>query len=200
MQTYKTPRGIELLNCDDHQKTIQKMGKKYEDFRPDVTHQCLLTLFDSPLCKAGLLQVFIRTEEGVLIEINPHLKVPRSFKMFSAFMAQLLAKLRVRSETGSATLATVIKNPVTDYLPMGVKCVGTSKLGKLVNLNKYVQEIGVKKKPLVFVIGAVSVGNPGMENDLGLEQENISISKHGLSAACVCGKVCVAMEKLWGVL
>jgi len=27
----------------------------------------------------------------------------------------------------------------------------------------------VKKKPLVFVIGAVSIGNPGMENDLGLD-------------------------------
>ena len=83
---------------------------------------------------------------------------------------------------------------------MNVKCVGTSKLAKLVNLNQYVQEIGIKKKPLVFVIGAVSVGNPGMENDLGLEQENISISKFGLSAACVCGKICHAMEKLWEVV
>ena len=89
------------------------MNKKYEDYRPDVTHQCLLALLDTPLAKAGLLQVFIRTEQKVLIEINPHLKVPRTFKAFSAFMAQLLTKLRVRSATGSATLATVIKNPVT---------------------------------------------------------------------------------------
>jgi rRNA small subunit pseudouridine methyltransferase Nep1 len=63
------------------------MGKKYEDFRPDVTHQCLLALMDSPLNKAGLLQIFIRTEEGVLIEINPMLKVPRTFKRFSFFIA-----------------------------------------------------------------------------------------------------------------
>jgi len=41
--------------------------------------------------------VYIRTEEGVLIEINPMLKVPRTFKRFSFFMAQLLTKLRVRS-------------------------------------------------------------------------------------------------------
>ena len=38
LETCKTARGIELLNCDDHQKVIQKMGRKYEDFRPDVTH------------------------------------------------------------------------------------------------------------------------------------------------------------------
>ena len=63
------------------------MGKKYEEYRPDVTHQCLLALLDSPLNKAGLLQVFIRTEQNVLIEINSMLKVPRTFKKFSGFMA-----------------------------------------------------------------------------------------------------------------
>ena len=38
LETTKTGRGIELINSDDHQKTITKMGKKYEDFRPDVLH------------------------------------------------------------------------------------------------------------------------------------------------------------------
>ena len=49
---------------------------------------------------------------------------------------------------------------------MGVKVLGTSKIAPLVNMNKYVEEKVAKDKPLVFVIGAVSVGNPGMENDL----------------------------------
>ena len=174
------------------------MGKKFEDYRPDVLHQCLLSLFDSPLAKAGLLQVFIRTAKGVLIEINPAMKIPKTFGRFSALMAQLLTKLKVRSANGSAMLASVIKNPVTEYLPMGVKIVGTSKLAPLVNINDYVASLGIERKPLVFVIGAVSVGNPGMENEL--VQENISISKHGLSAACVCGKICTAMEKLYRVV
>jgi len=113
-------------------------------------------------------------------------------------MAQLLTKLKVRAVNGSSTLATVIKNPVDQYLPMNVQIVGTSKLAPLVNINDYVKTLGIEKKPLVFVIGAVSVGNPGMENEL--VQKNISISKHGLSAACVCGKVCTAMEKLWNVV
>ena len=112
-------------------------------------------------------------------------------------MSQLLTKLKIRSATGSATLATVIKNPVTQYLPMGVQMIGTSSKADVVNLNKYVRTLGVEKKPLVFVIGAVSVGNPGMENEL--VTENISISQHGLSAACVCGKICTAMQKLWNV-
>lgn len=143
LQTYKTARGIELLNCDDHQKHITKLGLKYEDCRPDVTHQCLLALLDSPLNKAGLLQVFIRTappagskaSDRQLIEINPQLKVPRTFKRFSAMMAQLLTKLRIRAVKSSVTLATIIKQPVQQYLPMNVQAIGTSKLAPLVNLN-----------------------------------------------------------------
>ena len=38
LETIKTKRGIELINCDDHQKYIAKMGKKLEEYRPDVTH------------------------------------------------------------------------------------------------------------------------------------------------------------------
>ena len=124
--------------------------------------------------------------------------MPRTFGAFSAFIAQLLTKLKVRSAKGSATVASVIKNPVTDYLPLGVRMVGTSKLAPLVNINDHVKTLGVHNKPLVFVIGAVSVGNPGMENDL--VTENISISQKGLSAANVCGKLCTAMEKLWGIV
>lgn len=33
------------------------------------TAQCLLMLLDSPLNKAGLLQVYIQTKKGVLIEV-----------------------------------------------------------------------------------------------------------------------------------
>ena len=62
LETIKTKRGIQLLNCDDHAKLINKMGKRLEDYRPDVTHQSLLALYDSPLMKAGLMQVFITTQ------------------------------------------------------------------------------------------------------------------------------------------
>lgn len=75
-----------LLNCDDHQGILAKTGRDIADARPDITHQCLLTLLDSPLNKAGLLQVFISTTKGVLIEVNPHVRIPRTFKRFSGLM------------------------------------------------------------------------------------------------------------------
>ena len=59
----------------------------------------------------------------------------------------------------------VIKNPITEHLPLGARIIGTSSKGKLVNPNEFVRNMVTENKPYVFVIGAVSVGNPGMEND-----------------------------------
>lgn len=87
-----------------------------------VDGQCLLTLLDSPLNKAGLLQVYIQTAKGVLIEVNPSVRIPRTFKRFSGLMGalvniscaadhavQLLHRLSIRSVTGSEKLLKVIK-------------------------------------------------------------------------------------------
>jgi rRNA small subunit pseudouridine methyltransferase Nep1 len=79
-----------LLNCDDHQGILAKTGRDIADARPDITHQCLLTLLDSPLNKAGRLQVYIHTAKGTLIEVNPHVRIPRTFKRFSGLMGALI--------------------------------------------------------------------------------------------------------------
>lgn len=63
------------------------MGKRLEDYRPDVLHQSMIMLLDSPLNQAGLLQIYIRTQKNALIEVSPMLRVPRTFKTFSALMA-----------------------------------------------------------------------------------------------------------------
>jgi rRNA small subunit pseudouridine methyltransferase Nep1 len=52
-----------------------------------------------------------------LIEVNPCVRIPRTFRRFSGLMVQLLHKLYIRSDHGPDKLFRVIKNPVTDYLP-----------------------------------------------------------------------------------
>ena len=47
-----------LLNADDHSRLIQKYQKDPQKCRPDILHQCLLMLQDSPLNQTGHLQVF----------------------------------------------------------------------------------------------------------------------------------------------
>ena len=87
-----------LLSGDEHANYISsKLHKDPADFRPDILHQSLLTLLDSPLNKAGQLQVYITTTTNQVIKVNPVTRIPRTFKRFAALMAQLLQKLTVRA-------------------------------------------------------------------------------------------------------
>lgn len=67
---------------------LRKNGRDPGSCRPDITHQSLLMLFDSPLNRAGLLQVYIHTAKNVLIEINPQTRIPRTLKRFGGLMGK----------------------------------------------------------------------------------------------------------------
>lgn len=45
-------------------------------------------LMDSPLNRAGLLQVYVHTEKNALIEINPQTRIPRTFTRFCGLMGK----------------------------------------------------------------------------------------------------------------
>ena len=45
-----------------------------------------MALLDSPLNKAGKLQIFVHTQRNVLIEVHPQTRLPRTFSRFSGLM------------------------------------------------------------------------------------------------------------------
>ncbi|ELP90752.1 nep1, putative [Entamoeba invadens IP1] len=178
-------------------KEFQKKGKDTTIFRPDILHYTLLTLLDSPLNKAGLLQIYIRTDENILIEVNPQIRLPRTYKRFDGLMVQLLHKLSIHASDGPDKLMKIVKNPVTQYFPPGAKVIGLSYAAeKMVNINKSVAEIVKDDSSAVFVIGCFAHGHINVD----YTNVSLSVSNYPLSAACVAGKVCGAFEELWGVL
>ncbi|KAJ7638240.1 Alpha/beta knot methyltransferase, partial [Roridomyces roridus] len=183
-----------LLNCDDHQGILAKTGRDIADARPDITHQCLLTLLDSPLNKAGLLQVYIHTAKGVLIEVNPHVRIPRTFKRFSGLMVQLLHKLSIRGVNGPEKLLKVIRNPVIDHLPPNTIKLTLSGDAKTQRLSSYLPTLPQTHSIAVFV-GAMARGRDDFAD--AYVDEKISISEYALSASVACGKFCCALEELW---
>ncbi|ODN79517.1 hypothetical protein, variant [Cryptococcus amylolentus CBS 6039] len=186
-----------LLNCDDHQGILAKTGRDIADARPDITHQCLLTLLDSPLNKAGLLQVYIHTAKGVLIEVNPSVRIPRTFKRFSGLMVQLLHKLSIRGVNGSEKLLRVIKNPITDHLPTNTIKLTLSADAPTIRLSKFLPTLPETHSVCVFV-GAMARGDDNF-GDQFVDQK-ISISDYSLSASVACGKFCCAMEEIWDIV
>ncbi|KAM0684376.1 18S rRNA pseudouridine methyltransferase [Mitosporidium daphniae] len=191
---------MQLLNCDDHSNLLRRQQRDPNEFRPDIVHQCLLTLLDSPLNKAGLLQVFVHTRSNVLIEVHPHIRLPRTFPRFAGLFVQLLEKLSIKSSAGERLLS-VIKNPITDHLPLGAVRIGLSgdDAKAAVNIRNWISsecsEIA-KDKPTVVFIGAMAHGS----DDFEFAEKKISISNYPLSASVACGKVCCAWEELWGII
>ncbi|RLM78501.1 hypothetical protein C2845_PM12G09900 [Panicum miliaceum] len=159
LEVGKVGKTMQILNSDDHANYLRKQNRNPADYRPDIIHQALLAIFDSPLTKAGRLQaVYVRTEKGVLFEIKPYVRMPRTFKRFCGLMSQLLQKLSITAVGKREKLLNVVKNPVTRYLPVGARKVGLSfSAEKSVNLFDYVAKSS-DDEPLVFVVGAMAHG------------------------------------------
>ncbi|XP_067211593.1 ribosomal RNA small subunit methyltransferase NEP1 isoform X2 [Linepithema humile] len=155
LESVKIGNSFELLNCDDHINILKKNNRDPGTCRPDITHQCLLMLMDSPLNRAGFLQVYIHTEKNVLIEINPQTRIPRTFKRFAGLMVQLLHKFNIRASNGPMKLLKVIRNPISDHLPVGCHKTLMSFHAKKV-LNP--RELVPSDVPITMVVGAMAHG------------------------------------------
>ena len=197
LEVAKVGKTYQLLNSDEHGHFLRKNNKNPGDYRPDITHQALLSILDSPLNKAGRLRtVYIKTEKGVLIEVKPYVRIPRTFKRFSGVMLELLQKLSISAAGKREKLLRAIKNPVTQYLPLNSRKIGLSySSDKLVTMRDYVSTIP-SNTDLVFVVGAMAHGK--IETDY--TEDYIAISGYPLSAAYCIARICNALEDLWKIL
>ena len=159
--------------------------------------KCLLTLLDSPVNKAGKLQIYIHTAKGVLIEISPTVRIPRTFKRFAGLMVQLLHRLSIRSTTSQEKLLKVIKNPIEDHLPPRCRKVTLSFEAPVVRVKDYIADVGERESICVFV-GAMAKGRDDFAD--GIVDDRISISNYSLSASVACSKFCHAAEDIWNII
>ncbi len=147
--------------------------------------------------KAGKLQIYIHTAKGVLIEVSPTVRIPRTFKRFAGLMVQLLHRLSIRSTNSQEKLLKVIKNPITDHLPPNCRKVTLSYDADVVRVKDYISDLGMKQSVCVFV-GAMAKGNDDFADSF--KDDTISISNYSLSASVACGKFCNAVEDVWNIV
>lgn len=222
--------GHALLSSDEHGTMLRKMKRDPNDARPDITHQCLLTLLDSPLNKAGKLTVYIRTKRNVLIKVHSQTRIPRTIRRFSGLMVELLQRLKVRSTNGTEPLLQVIRNPIVSHLPMGQRrIVCTYNCDNIVDVRHHAKEtiekVTAEKKSLAAsleqnlkdeerqdadVVAAEKkeplhvlyvVGAMAHGKvDVDWADEEICMSEYPLSAATVCSRILFSYECMMGVL
>ena len=193
----------QIINCDDHYKIIKRMKKKLDEFRPDIIHQCLLNLFDSPLNKVGLLQVYIHTNKNILIEINPKTRIPRTFKRFSGLFSQLFLKNEIGIEDNShKNIFLKILNLKLENLVKDIPKILLSEKGRLVDIDTYCKNLDnnlkeKQNKNICFIIGTNPKGD--IDPMIKYNDDCISLSSFDLDSNVVCAKICSAYENTWGV-
>lgn len=189
LETVKVGEKFQLLNPCDHSNILEKNGRDSESCRPDITHLCLLTLFDSPLNRASMLQVYVRTINNILIEFNPETRIPRTFKRFAGLMVQLLHKMSIKDENGHK-LIKVIKNDIEAHLPREARKIGVSPEFELMKNTKELVPEG--ENPIVIVLGS--------QEKLKYVDENYSLSNYPLTDYSSCSMICSTFEEAWGIL
>jgi rRNA small subunit pseudouridine methyltransferase Nep1 len=220
--------GHALLSSEEHGTMLRKMKRDPNDARPDITHQCLLTLLDSPLNKAGRLTVYIRTKRNVLIAVHAQTRIPRTIRRFSGLMVELLERLKVRSTNGTKPLLQVIRNPITSHLPVGQRrIVCTYNCDNIIDVRTHAKD--TVATCVADAEALVAARPPGEEEDRDDEaraadaqdpvqvlyiigamahgkvevdygDEEICISEYPLSAATVCSRIMYTYECMMGIL
>ncbi|PON84927.1 Ribosomal biogenesis, methyltransferase, EMG1/NEP [Trema orientale] len=146
LEVAKVGKTYQLLNTDDHTNFLEKNKKKPGDYRPDIVHQALLAILDSPLNKAGRLRaLYVRTEKGVLIEVKPFTALPRTLKRFYGLMSELLQKLSIKDRASRRKLLRVSRT------------LFSYSSEKMVKMQDYAAHLG-DDTDIVFVVGAMAHG------------------------------------------
>ncbi|KAK9265823.1 hypothetical protein L1049_001790 [Liquidambar formosana] len=186
----------QILNPDEHADFLRKKNLDPYHYRPDIVHEALLQIMGSRLCMAGRVQaVYIKTDEGVLIKVEPHANIPKTLGRFCAMMSELLQKFSIKAKGKREKLLHLVQNPVTQHLPVNSLKIGLSfSSNKAVQLRDKVSAISDDVN-LVFVVGAMAHGKIDSEyiDDL------ISVSGYPLSAGVCLRRICIALERKWNI-
>ncbi|KAI5186418.1 rRNA small subunit pseudouridine methyltransferase Nep1 [Nematocida homosporus] len=192
LEIFKNNRGKVLLSSELPEARKTKEAHLY---RPDILHQCLLMLLDSPLNKSKQLEILIFTTNAKIIKVYPHTRIPRVYSRFTGLMIQLLERQRIYSSPDREILLEVVKGPLSSHVPHDAPVFGLSQEG--VHFRSYFKEAKLSPAELkraVFYINAIASGSDDFEGVVSL-----SLSEYALSAASCCSKICSALEEMLGV-
>ncbi|KAL6509850.1 18S rRNA uridine methyltransferase [Orobanche gracilis] len=220
----KSSQTVKILNSDQDANFLLKQKKDLNDYRPDILYRAVLAIFDSPVCKAGLVHgIYVKVNGGVLFEIKSHVRVPRTIKRFNGLMLDLLQKSSIEAKDTGEKLLRVIEQPVTRHLPPNSRVIGISHGSKeVVKITDFVPDFS-NDVNIVFV---VSVTPPGSidklysddvisslaaktvaEHELTEEETSFKalrtscfLSSYPLSASRCVGEICDALEDKWEIV
>jgi rRNA small subunit pseudouridine methyltransferase Nep1 len=158
----------------------EKMG------RPDIIHNTLLQVLETPLNWEAQLRVLVHTQEDLVITINPKVRLPKNYVRFVGLIEQLFRQGKV-PEKGEPLLS-LKKGNVRELVRMisPDEVFGFSTLGKPALLRAVANQISKARAPLALV-GAFPRGHFAEETRATVN-ELFSVDRDSLDAWVVAGR------------
>lgn len=196
----KPPEAV-LLDRAYHHSAMKSLARAHRDTlpekmgRPDIIHNSLLQVLETPLNWENKLSVFVHTQEEKLITINPKIRLPKNYTRFVGLIEQLLMDKRVPLE-GEPLLSLeriALKQFIEKHSPS--RTIGLSRIGKPELLRNVADSAAKLPAPMIF-IGAFPRGH-FTEDTRRLLSEIYSVDKRSLDAWVVAGRFVYDFE--WSI-
>jgi rRNA small subunit pseudouridine methyltransferase Nep1 len=168
---------------------VEKMG------RPDIVHNTLLQILETPLNWEGRLRTFVHTQDDYVITINPKIRLPKNYLRFVGLVEQLFDEGHVPS-VGEPLLSIekMSLRLLVGRLTPG-KVLGLSSLGKPLLIRELAQYASELKDPLV-VVGGFPRGHL-TDRTRQLVNEMFRVDRRSLDAWVVAGRLVYDFE--WSI-
>ncbi|MHA2351957.1 MAG: 16S rRNA methyltransferase [Candidatus Thorarchaeota archaeon] len=197
IQKHATRRGKKpselLLDQTHHGQSMTKLAQSERRGRPDITFLSLMSVLETPLCKEGLLSVYLHIQDGRIIEVRPDVRLPRNYDRFVGLMEQLLLKGRVPPqgdsllhiiETSLGNLISKLKADSADT--MTLLAIEGGQQTSIENLRNLLPQD--PKVPVIVGIGAFPHGNLSDET-VSMFDTHLELDRETMMAWQVCAEV-----------
>ncbi|MEM0348699.1 MAG: 16S rRNA methyltransferase [Candidatus Caldarchaeum sp.] len=183
-----------LLDKSYHHFAMKKLPDAEKRGRPDIVHFCLLEALGSPLNQANKLETYVSTNSGLVIYVNPRVRLPRVYERFKGVVEKLFEEGEIRSETGETLLRCEKKSlkSLTETLNPSTKILLTER-GEHVNALRFSAALAGYARPLIMV-GCFPHGDFTSETK-SLADKALAIHQTPLEAWTVVSRVLCYIEQ-----
>lgn len=190
--------GEMLLDISLHYAAVKELKDWRKRGRPDILHTCLLSALSTLLNRRGLLEIVVHTYRGLVIRVDPAVRIPRNYNRFVGLMEQLLKEGRVPPEAEKPLLwvtheklGDVFEAWDPDFVAL------MHERGEMVRARELAAELVKHRKPIV-IVGCFQSGDFS-EEVLKLGGRPFSYADEVLDAWYVVAKTLLALEDKLGI-
>ncbi len=180
-----------ILDDSKHHSAMKDLDNREKRGRPDIIHQCLLSVLDSRA--AEFLDVYIHTLDDVIIWVNNETRLPRNYNRFLGLMEDLFEKREIRA--GEKVLLKILDAELEDLLEDAEGIVVMSERGD--RDESYLREFFASVDRPVVCIGAFPHGDfeeETVEILTEFDAEFVAIDRRPLTSLYITNRVICVYE------